>query len=281
MSFDGTHSTNFFKSKDEAKRFYRKILGGYQLGTQLTQEDFDLIYTLLLYHPEAQTKIGCGVERIIVEDDGFGGRCFHVVRKNGEQEPFSLMKCIDQAPPPLTKPWRQGAVSCCGGTVEKASRGSSALASERFGAENAQESQTPGGNSSSTNAAVISAGEPGGRIGVEYAKRAEVAPAKMDLVLKFSALEQIIVVQETPQSVTLKVKAENGVAVTFTIKPKMHKKFLDAIASFPLWMAYASGKLRMISTTALEISEPILQVFERKQKQPRVNEKPNSLPAEG
>ena len=49
-------------------------------------------------HPKANSKIGCGVKSIFVQEDQYGTFCFHVERVDGSEEDFSYRKCFNMAP---------------------------------------------------------------------------------------------------------------------------------------------------------------------------------------
>ncbi|HDZ9245492.1 DUF3223 domain-containing protein [Vibrio cholerae] len=85
-----------FTMKKEAKDLYSQILNDARLGELLQGEDFDYVMALLLNHPRADEKIGVGVEGIKVDIGAHvNNRCFHVIRKDGTSDNFSIGKCID------------------------------------------------------------------------------------------------------------------------------------------------------------------------------------------
>ncbi|MDQ7049938.1 MAG: DCL family protein [Enterobacterales bacterium] len=85
-----------FPTKKEAKELYSKILNDTDLEQSLECKNYDYVMALLLNHPRADQKIGCGVNAIKVST-GYtsSNRCFHVVRTDGTIEDFSIGKCID------------------------------------------------------------------------------------------------------------------------------------------------------------------------------------------
>jgi len=85
-----------FTTKKEAKKLYSKILNETDLEHDLEGGNYDYVMALLLNHPCADEKIGCGVEAIRVST-GYTAlnRCFHVVRTDGTVDNFSISKCID------------------------------------------------------------------------------------------------------------------------------------------------------------------------------------------
>ncbi|KAL5557008.1 hypothetical protein UlMin_039244 [Ulmus minor] len=79
--------------------FVRMVLhsGKYKNGEKLTPEHQKIILERLLpYHPEYETKIGCGVESIMVgyHPDFEETRCMFIVGKDGQLIDFSYWKCI-------------------------------------------------------------------------------------------------------------------------------------------------------------------------------------------
>ncbi|KAE8665213.1 Protein DCL [Hibiscus syriacus] len=79
--------------------FVRMILhsGKYGSGDRLSTEHQRTILEMLLpYHPEAEKKIGCGIDYITVgyHPEFVGSRCLFIVRKDGELVDFSYWKCI-------------------------------------------------------------------------------------------------------------------------------------------------------------------------------------------
>jgi hypothetical protein len=91
----GEHS---FKTKSEAIKFYKDILNSYQEGDELINSDFEMVFNLLKNHPDSERKIGCGIEKIVVENGGYNYNCFHLVRQDSSKEDFSYRKCISGEP---------------------------------------------------------------------------------------------------------------------------------------------------------------------------------------
>ncbi|MBO3463402.1 fertility inhibition FinO-like protein [Aetokthonos hydrillicola Thurmond2011] len=85
-------------------------------------------------------------------------------------------------------------------------------------------------------------------------------------------LELTIKINELPQAKTV----ENGWQefdidcgdriVSVTVKPKVWKKLTDAQANFPQWVAAIAGKMGEATENGFVLSEPNIQVFERKPK---------------
>jgi hypothetical protein len=87
-----------FKTKSEAIEFYKDILNSYQKGEELNNSDFESVFNLIKNHPESDRKIGCGIEKIVVENGGYNYNCFHLVRQDSSKEDFSYRKCITGEP---------------------------------------------------------------------------------------------------------------------------------------------------------------------------------------
>ncbi|KAG0471565.1 hypothetical protein HPP92_016111 [Vanilla planifolia] len=79
--------------------FARMLLhsGEYDVGDRLTPEhEKTVLEKLLIYHPESEWKIGCGIDHIKVDlhPEFLDSRCLFIVRKDGESIDFSFWKCI-------------------------------------------------------------------------------------------------------------------------------------------------------------------------------------------
>jgi hypothetical protein len=77
-----------FKTKTEAIEFYKEILNSYQEGDELNDSDFEMVFNLLKNHPDSERKIGCGIEKIVVENGGYNYNCFHLVRQDSSKKIF-------------------------------------------------------------------------------------------------------------------------------------------------------------------------------------------------
>ncbi len=58
----------------------------------------------------------------------------------------------------------------------------------------------------------------------------------------------------------------DGRIITVTVKPKIWKKLTDAQANYPLWVAAIAGKMGEATDKGFVLSEPNIQVFEKKPK---------------
>lgn len=84
-----------FASQKEAQEMCSKLLAQYEVGQEVTDDvAVDFLHALISRHPEAETKIGCGVSSFYVDHDGFKGKCFHLLRTDGTRTDFSFRSCI-------------------------------------------------------------------------------------------------------------------------------------------------------------------------------------------
>ncbi|KAG6747713.1 hypothetical protein POTOM_047603 [Populus tomentosa] len=79
--------------------FVRMILhsGKYESGDRLSPDhERTIVDRLLAYHPDCDSKIGCGIDYITVgyHPDFVESRCLFIVRKDGQLIDFSYWKCI-------------------------------------------------------------------------------------------------------------------------------------------------------------------------------------------
>jgi hypothetical protein len=58
----------------------------------------------------------------------------------------------------------------------------------------------------------------------------------------------------------------NGTVFTTTVRPKVWRKFEEAQASYPEWVAAIRGKLGKRTSQGFVVDEPGIQVFEKKPK---------------
>jgi hypothetical protein len=79
---------------EEKRKIYRAILYKYSIGEYLKGQDFDNLLDLLKKHPRSVQKIGVGIKGLLVDSDGYGGRCFYLIRQDGTKENFSYLKCL-------------------------------------------------------------------------------------------------------------------------------------------------------------------------------------------
>jgi hypothetical protein len=82
-----------FAKKGDANEFFKKMLYKYELGDKVSAADAIHLTNLLVMHPEADEKIGVGIESFSVRAADYGTRCFWVNRSDGTTEKFSFKSC--------------------------------------------------------------------------------------------------------------------------------------------------------------------------------------------
>lgn len=86
-----------FKKKKDAEDFFRSIRDRYLNGVTIAGMDFQYLWELLQFHPDAEEKIGVGVRRFYCDKSDEGTRCFFIERINGTDIDFSyqwIIRCI-------------------------------------------------------------------------------------------------------------------------------------------------------------------------------------------
>ena len=109
----------------------------------------------------------------------------------------------------------------------------------------------------------------------------EEVPSKQHLKLTklpmtTGKLELTIKINELPNNVetnkdnwkTFELDCD-GRVVSVTVKPKIWKKLEDAVANYPQWVAAIGGKMGESTSNGFVLSEPSIQVFEKKPKEPK------------
>ena len=69
------------------------MLYKYNLGDKVSAEDAEHLTALVARHPEADEKIGVGIESFSVRTADYGTRCFWINRTDGTTEKFSFKAC--------------------------------------------------------------------------------------------------------------------------------------------------------------------------------------------
>jgi predicted DNA-binding ribbon-helix-helix protein len=82
-------------------------------------------------------------------------------------------------------------------------------------------------------------------------------------------LELIIKINELPTDVQTNKDDCDGRVVSVTLKPKIWKKLEDAATNYPMWVAAIAGKMGESTSNGFVLSEPNIQVFEKKPKEPK------------
>lgn len=83
-----------FHRKTDALSFLKAMLNRYRPGATVNDEDGSFLLQALKRHPEAITKIGCGVRGFEVRSADYGTQCFWILRVDGSEERFSYKSCI-------------------------------------------------------------------------------------------------------------------------------------------------------------------------------------------
>lgn len=84
----------YFERRGDAKAFLKQILNKYDVGDRVSAEDEIILRAAVALHPDAPTKIGCGISNFSVRSADFGSKCFWVNRTDGTTENFSISSCI-------------------------------------------------------------------------------------------------------------------------------------------------------------------------------------------
>ena len=87
--------------------------------------------------------------------------------------------------------------------------------------------------------------------------------AKLEILLKFSALPETA---PGPNGWKTFALDAGGRIVRVTVRPKLWAKLEDGAKAWPLWTAVVRGKFGAMTAEGFELADPILEVFERKEK---------------
>jgi hypothetical protein len=83
-----------FAKKGDAAAFLQTMLHRYDVGDKVSAADEQILRDALALHPEARTKVGCGITHFSVRSADFGTKCFWINRPDGTTEKFSYKACI-------------------------------------------------------------------------------------------------------------------------------------------------------------------------------------------
>ncbi|MER9002099.1 MULTISPECIES: DCL family protein [unclassified Mesorhizobium] len=83
-----------FKTQGDAMAHFGSMLAQYKPGDRVNQGDHGELASMLERHPEATSKIGCGIDHFEVQDADFGSQCFRVVRQDKTWARFSYHSCV-------------------------------------------------------------------------------------------------------------------------------------------------------------------------------------------
>jgi hypothetical protein len=86
-----------FASKKDAKDFIRTIFSRHQDDQTIVGPDSEFLHDLIQLHPEASSKVGCGISSFTTRVDPVWktGRHFVLIRTDGSSTDFSFLSCID------------------------------------------------------------------------------------------------------------------------------------------------------------------------------------------
>lgn len=91
-----------FPKQGEATAFFKAMLARYTDGEFLNSDDEDILYELLQRHPEADQKIGLGVQAFFRnKSPDHPTSCFHVLRIDGSTTDFGYPACVTGRAPSL------------------------------------------------------------------------------------------------------------------------------------------------------------------------------------
>ena len=77
-----------------------EILNRYTQGDRVGDEDEPYVKALFWRHPNAEEKAGCGIDHFAVDfPPVHPGRCFYVVRLDGNRDDFSIGTCLKGVEP--------------------------------------------------------------------------------------------------------------------------------------------------------------------------------------
>lgn len=79
-----------FRTKGDATKFVSKYL---KENTEVPKEDYPWLLDLFSRHYDWERK-GAEVESIIIDSDGWNGKCFWLTNKHGYREKISYKKCF-------------------------------------------------------------------------------------------------------------------------------------------------------------------------------------------
>ena len=83
-----------YATKKDAIAHFRAMLNRYDIGDKVSAADQAELHDLIKRHPEAETRIGIGVESFNVRDGGYNTQCFSITRPDGTTRNFAFRDCI-------------------------------------------------------------------------------------------------------------------------------------------------------------------------------------------
>lgn len=83
-----------FKYQKDALEFFKEILNSHRANKTIEGETHDLLLSLIERHPEAEQKIGIGIERFYKAPTEIGTNCFWIERTDGSKTDFSYYTAV-------------------------------------------------------------------------------------------------------------------------------------------------------------------------------------------
>lgn len=83
-----------FEKKGDALEYLKEMLNKYAVGETVSKEDSAFLLNALRNHPDAESKVGCGISYFSVGRGDYGTQCFWVNRTDGTTEKFSYKSCV-------------------------------------------------------------------------------------------------------------------------------------------------------------------------------------------
>jgi Protein of unknown function (DUF3223) len=88
--------TRVFEKAGDATSFFSAMLNRYSEGAFVSDTDAKDLVALLKRHDERDEKMGPGIDHFEVDaaPDGYAGKCFWVIRRDGSRIDISYKHCL-------------------------------------------------------------------------------------------------------------------------------------------------------------------------------------------
>ncbi len=83
-----------FAKKGDALAHLQSMLKSYSVGERVSSQDGAFLLDAIKNHPNAEEKIGVGIDHFFVRRADYRTRCFWVQRTDGSEEKFSYKSCV-------------------------------------------------------------------------------------------------------------------------------------------------------------------------------------------
>ena len=85
-----------FRTKSEAMKWFGTVLSSSSVGAFCPEESMRNMIELINRHPDAEMKIGCGIESFQVRENPVfkNQKAFYLIRKDGSETDFSFRMCV-------------------------------------------------------------------------------------------------------------------------------------------------------------------------------------------